>query len=445
MIIGDIRIWITSGTKGEIMFKNVWNVKPLKKKTKQSNAAFKPMKVKTIPIVKQKRKPLPKRPNKNLSYPQAKMMFGKSLAPFGNWDKDAHLNMFDCRPFDRTRHAVPEEYAEYPVYSYVEPRETTFRRVFADAERMLPEQFKGPSEDTYSELLTNALLERLDTGDVRPFEEICGTYEIPQERVPAKRAYTQMIHDYINEYLQTAYPEYIFHYNYEKPNEVDVEIYTKDKRTGKPVVKKLRNKKLGKYLDKEPKAPQAIRDLNKLYTTSKGVTIYITDYPVDVMSKSSGVKKLGKGSCETMPKEINVNDPYSATWIGNFDDISYRNAIAFFYLGDKNPKFDKPTARVMIRWGVYKGKVDIMMEKRIYPTNLSKFYLNFVKEIIQNKGYGKYKITTPYKYRGYGDVNITEMGTISNRHITYRPFSDPDWKIKQDKEKSIEDEINREK
>lgn len=393
--------------------KNYWNVKP-KWLLKQ-----KPIEVKTINVVKH-RKPLPRNPDKNLSYPKARTKFGTSLSPLGNWDKDKHINMFDCRPFNPLRHKVPEELKDHPVYSYAKPKKTTFAKVFADAERFLPKQFKGPSENEYSKILSNALLKRLHTGDVIPLKDVVGTYVIPPERVPSAKAHTKMLHDYINEYLMSVYPDRVFRFNYSNPAYVDVEIYTKDERTGKDIVKIVKNRKLGSYL---VNAPSQVKDLNTLYTTNKGVTIVITDYPVDVLRKATGV---GWKTCETFPEHITSK---TGSWTGPFSDVANRNALAFFYLGDREPGKDKPTARVMLRWGECEGKVDLTMEKRIYPTTLSDFYLNFVREILLNKGYGKHKIRTPYPYTGYADVLFTKAGSVTDKHITYDPITD--WEFKE--------------
>jgi len=406
------------------VFKNTYNVKPLRlnKKITLGSTNFKPpAKIKTIPIVPV-RTPLPRRPNKDLSYPQAKKLYGRALSPFGNWDGDKHINMFDCRPFDRTRHKVPEEFKDRPVTGYTRP--ATFKTVFADAEEQMPSLFKGQYEETYSKLLTDALLEREDIADVQEMADVVGTYEIPGNRVPAHRVHVKMLHDEIKAFLEQAYPEYVFHFKYDKPKYVDVDIYTNDKETGKPIVKKIKDQKLGKYLTRA-NAPEIIQQLNTLYETSKGVTIVITDYPIDVLRKATGHGRAFD-SCETLPENFSgtIEEARQKNWYGGFSDIANRNAIAWFFLEGKTPGIDKPTARVMIRWGLHGGKVDINMERTIYPKTLNKFYLNFVKEILLNKGYGKYKITTPYEHEGYGDIRS------GRGQLTYGPLTAPDatWK-----------------
>ena len=103
--------------------------------------------------------PIPKRPNKNLTYAQGRSMYGPALAPFGNWDKDQHLNIFDCRPFDKNRHKVPEEHKKRKIPSYINP-DVTWEHLWKEAERDMPQAFKRSQERKYSDLLANSLIQR---------------------------------------------------------------------------------------------------------------------------------------------------------------------------------------------------------------------------------------------------------------------------------------------
>jgi len=69
--------------------------KPSKKKPIKINF-FSPVKLNTLKSVK-------KVPLRNLTWPQASLRFPR-MNPFADKDRDGKLNMFDCRPFDVSRH-----------------------------------------------------------------------------------------------------------------------------------------------------------------------------------------------------------------------------------------------------------------------------------------------------------------------------------------------------
>lgn len=374
-----------------VKFSNTWKVKPM----------WKDSRIKPIPLTSQK--PIPRNPNKNLSYPQAKKLYS-GLSPFGNWDKDQVLNKFDCRPFDYRRHVVPEQHKDKHVQIYIKPG-STFGSVFSESEKRLPEHFTGikdsRNEVKYSKLLSNSLLERMEVGST-PFKGLVGIYKVD---VPPSIPHITMIHDFINrDYLTTAYPDYVFFFNIEQPNKVNVEIHKVDEE-GKPYVKYVEGVKLGGYLKD---APDIIQQLNKLYTTNKSVTFYITDNPVDLMMRSTGV---GWPSCETMPLEGKSGGSY---YKGCFSDIANKNAIAWIYLGkEKVPGKSKPSGRILLRWGLSpSGKPEIGMEPLVYPKLLSKIYLNALREILVSKGYGLHKMKTTKSYLGSTQYPTSE-GKIS--------------------------------
>ncbi len=180
--------------------KNMFNIKPIKIiKVKQMSSpinktksfSFTPPKMMNVSSIGTRKRAPPKKPNKNLTYPQARGYY--SLSPYGNWDKDKVLNINDCRPFDFSRHAVPEEHKKKKVqiYSKRGPEQPTFKSVFADAEKKLPQMFKGRDEEDCSNLLTDALLKREELGET-PFKDVVGVYTIEVQMDPAQ---TQLVHD----------------------------------------------------------------------------------------------------------------------------------------------------------------------------------------------------------------------------------------------------------
>jgi hypothetical protein len=71
----------------------------MKLKFKQSR---KPFKLKFFsPIKLNTKKSVRKIPLKNLTWPQASLRFPR-MNPFEDKDKDGKLNMFDCKPFEKT-------------------------------------------------------------------------------------------------------------------------------------------------------------------------------------------------------------------------------------------------------------------------------------------------------------------------------------------------------
>lgn len=371
--------------------------------------------------------PIPKRPNKDLTYAQGRNMYGTALAPFGNWDKDKHLNMFDCRPFDPTRHKVPEEHKKRKVPSYFNPNRT-WEQVWEDAERDLPHAFKRSQERKYSDYLANALMQRERTYKKveTPFKDLVGTYKL--DKVVLDRNQTVLAQQYVKDFLACVHPDKHFDFYPEEPSKVKVT----DLNTGEV----RENIKISRYFPK--KTPPHIRNLLTLLTPYAKLTIVISDYPVDVMKKSSVVTSTDKDpggwnlawdSCETLARsEMGLSD-YGYE-VGSFSDIKYGNAIAWFYLGNKTPGKDYPNGRVMLRWGTttgtWEGTPDIGIEYTPNSSNPGGFYgmsgrsarglIGELQQILREKGYDSHPVSTPYEYRGYSDVKG------GSGRLSYRPF-----------------------
>jgi len=154
--------------------------------------------------------------------------------------------------------------------------------------------------------------------------------------------------------------------------------------------------KLGRLLKN---APPEIKNLMTKFPTVKGdkATIVISDWPTDLLRKSSS-RKWASESCESL------GGMYGQ---GPFSDIKNNNAIAYIYIGDKNPVVDEPNGRYMLRWcDNEEGKPDVAVEPVMYPRGLKyrmEIY-NALNSILKDKGYGNYnKCITPYSYDGYSD------------------------------------------
>jgi len=57
---------------------------------------------------------------KKLSYKQANKKYG--LTPFGDIDGDAVLNIFDCRPYDPTKHSMLSDWEERRRFKQIQPQ-----------------------------------------------------------------------------------------------------------------------------------------------------------------------------------------------------------------------------------------------------------------------------------------------------------------------------------
>jgi len=410
------------------IIRDFWGTQSFRSKPKKKKAmytlGFKPtFQIGTAP----KFAPIPKRPNKDLTYAQGRSLYGPALAPFGNWDKDKHLNMFDCRPFDPTRHKVPEEHKKRKIPSYIKPNRT-WEQVWDEAEKDLPQAFKRSQERKYSDLLSNALMGRENTYKKdTPFKDVVGTYKL--DKVILDRSQTRLAQRYILDYLACVQPDKHFEFYLEEPSKVRVT----DMETGEV----RENIKVSRYFPKG--TPPHIQNLLTLLTPYAKLTIVISDYPMDIMKKSSIITSTDKdpggwnltwNSCETLGRSVMGMNEYGYE-VGSFSDIKYGNAIAWFYLGGKTPGKDYPNGRVMLRWGTttgdWEGEPDIGIEFKADSSNPGGFYgmsgrsarglIGELQKLLKAKGYFSHSITTPYEYQGYSDVKG------SSGRISYRPFS----------------------
>jgi len=462
--------------------KDFWGVKAKGK----SKGKGKFEKVKTIPVetttkfdfkLSNKRKPfLPKKPNKNMTFKQARDKF--RISPFGDWDKDKILNIYDCRPFDWRRHKVPEEHKDRPVRSWftekigpspfgtsgsVAPK---FSTIFSEAEEQMPEAFKDKYETEYSAKLTKALLKREEYPET-PFKDIVGVYEA-EAQVGFEQ--TQIAHQYLERYLGLEHPDKRFIFDVREPSKVDVmdlssrmqrkkdaPVLSKDENIAvsryisgnlpdapdwvKDYVKKhyisLRGKvkkgeRLGNYISKS--APKPIKDLLSLLNPYTKMKIVISDYPVDILRKSTHQDWT---SCERVnPLHSKGRGEYEE---GPFSDIAYSNAVAWFYFSPRQPEKDRPSGRVMLRWGTVDGtrtgKPDIGLEyvpeetktvgSRGWYGSISHLaarpVVGELQKILKSKGYYSHEIKTPYDFRGYSDV-MSGSGVINYElYPTFEP------------------------
>lgn len=380
---------------------------------------------------------IPKHPNKNLTYSQGRHLY--RISPYGNFDRDAHLNIFDCRPFDPSRHKVPMEHRTRKVDSYFKPNKT-WEDLWDDAEEDLPQAFKRGQEDRYSNYLKDALLEREKTYRKMntPFKDVVGVYKL--DKVLLDRNQTILAQQYLIQYFASVEPNNHFEFAYsEEPSKVRVT----DVNTGKVE----ENVRIANYFTKQ--TPPWIRNLLTLLSPYSKLTIVISDYPLDVMKKSSvitqtdeeGGWELAWESCETLGRSVMGKGDYGYE-VGSFGDISYGNAIAWFYLGNKEQGKDYPNGRVMLRWGTTTGKwegtPDIGIEFVAHYSDPAGFYgmsgrsarglIGELQNILLSKGYHSHQITTPYQYTGYSDVKggsgTLHYGPFAHQSTEVRPLRD---------------------
>ena len=389
--------------------------------------------------------PLPKNIDKDMTYTQARRQFGPSLSPFGDWDKDRRLNMFDCRPFNPLMHKVPEEHKERKVPSYFRPN-TTWGELWSEAERDIPYAFKGrqSAEQKYSNMLSKSLMVREDTlmrANDLPFKDVVGLYtskEYPSlSKVILDANQTKLAQYFLNKYLVCMYPDLYFEFNQEEP----VIVTVMKAKTGEIVDK---DAKVSKYIPKD--ASSHIKNLLTLMTPYTSVKLLITDYPLDVLKKSALVKEKEKSkqpgqfnsdsliytSCETIAREELGLNTYSYHE-GAFSDVEHGNAIVWIYLGKNKPGEDAPNGRVMLRWGTTTGqwedKKDIAIVYK-HEDSDPNFYgmsgrsaraiIGELQKILKSKGYLSHTITSPYRFRGYCDVR--RAGFSEGTRVTYEPF-----------------------
>ena len=414
--------------------KDFWKAKPtftLGSKKMQ----FKPMF--SIPNPKDNRRPLPRSPNKNLTFQQAQKQF--FINPFGDWDKDNRINMFDCRPFNPNLHKVPEEHADKPVFSLTGGK-TTFRDIFREAEEKVisvsgkehipvgTHLFKDEQhERDLSDKLAKALLKRMEKVNIEtsPFKDLVGTYTID---VPIGTEEIRFILDTIAEYLHWSNPGIHFAFDMDNPkmvttvehrvteailNEVSYKTYKKPfvklEKEEKDYVKNVaqqmafegkpsgKKKKLSKYLQS---APSYIQDLLSLLPPTEPFKVYITDYPVDMLCKSTS-QGWESGSCERLTYT-------HSHCMGAFSDIEHGNALAFLYKKDKVIGRDKPSGRVMLRWGLDRdGNIDVGLEASVYGFKGGEVEDDILfaiqEQILRPKGFMRGYIEAPYVHHGFSD------------------------------------------
>lgn len=458
--------------------KNPWKVRPIVKKDKKrkkvpknksmfinpfkSKKAIRPVKTKNYladqniafnPRPRQHHKPIPKKPNKNLSYPQARKKYGASITPFGNFDNDMHLNAFDCRPFDKTRHKVPEKYKKKKIFSFAWDKPKTFEESWQDVEKRFPDVFKGSGEERYSELYKRYLLKREQHQEEfeekygkNPLMDIVGTYNIEVENTPEN---TLLFLHYIQNYLQreNPYDEY----------EIDIENPTKIKRITrdpKKYIKKvagelyrthpsqLQRDELERVREEAERravqnpveettrlatllknAPKSVRDHMAHLSPNQNFKMVITDAPEELLAKSTGWG--GPGSCETLVS--------GGSELGCFSDVEWNNGIVWFYSERKTPGKDNPSGRILLRWGINErdGKPDIIIENCVYGyrgTNMEVALRYALQQWLKKRGYARGTTKAPYRYEGYSD-----LGTAQDGRIRSKAFS-KEWKIKPTKD-----------
>jgi uncharacterized protein (DUF2336 family) len=372
----------------------------------------KPVKFKSLIMYSPKKQRIPKKPNKNLTFKQAQQKY--FINPFGDWDKDKVPNWKDCRPFDRFRHVyVPSHLAKKKVQSYYKPG-GTFETHMKEAEARIPDYFgRGArDEEEYSHKMAEALQKRATGPATTPFRRLVGVHTL---NVPMDVGQTQMVHEYLRRYLVYRFPKRTFKFNLDQPSMV-MEIYKDDEgKTVKSV------KKLSKALGGD--APQEIRDLlSQLVPRHRKVRVLITDSPTDVIMQS------------TWPKNPKTNErPWTSCHTlgggcyeqGPFHDVALKNAIAYFYFGDKVPGIDTPSGRIALKWGeTMDGRVGVGLERDVYPFSKESETVGegtalrqALQDYIQKKGFFTETVRTPYSYRGYSD---TASGPGK---IVYRPYS----------------------
>lgn len=411
-----------------------WGIKPLKTK-KQNTNPFRPM---FMPI--QKKRPIPKNPDRSLSYPQARKKYGPALSPFGNWDRDNHINMFDCRPFNPLMHRVPEEYKKRKVKIYAKEGQT-WEDVWNRAEEFIPHAFKQRREDEYSEMMKNALFQRERTfeqvGEL-PFKDVVGIYKRGKVRLDVDQ--TRLVQHFILNFLKQVHPNKEFEFYDSNPSKVKVFDMETDKV--------YENRKISTYFPK--KTPPHVRNLLSLLSPYTKVTIVITDDPAEVARKSAVVTakdpyKLAYTSCETPARDLYDGDRTYPAHEGPYSDIGYGNAIAWFYLGH-DIKNKCPIGRVMLRWGTTTGRwgdtksigIEYYPGRDDTPYSMDEYWYNErrargfygsisaetaraligeLQDILKEKGHYSHQIRTPYAYGGFSDLHFT-----SNAHIHYQPF-----------------------
>lgn len=437
--------------------KNYWGITPLKVKP----TMFTPPKLKdkpqTFKPILRAKQGIPKRPNKSLTYPQAKRRYG--LSPFGDWDRDNRVNIYDCRPFNPRMHKVPSKHKDRVVTSFAGPP-VTWKKLWSEAEEQMEHAFLGSEEDKFSQYLEEALIEREETqGKVplNPIQDIVGEYNVGKVRLD--RNQTALAQSYIIGFLGQSRPNESFEfYDPERPTLVRVTNHiTGEVREGRSV---------GKYLTRrEEDTPPEVRNLLTLLTPYTNLLMVITDYPLDILKKATVVTCKGRRardmaedltwkSCETLGRaDLGETNPMFER--GPFSDVAYQNAICWFYLGNNRPGKDFPNARVMLRWGTATGgwsdtSTDIGIEYKASRDD-PKFYgmsgrsarglIGELQKVLRAKGFNSKIVTTPFYYKGYSDT-LREGSKDTGIKIEYEPYPiqkpEPALPLKEIKKEFVE-------
>lgn len=379
---------------------------------------------------------LPTKPSKNLTYPQARKKYGTLLSPFGDWDKDYRVNMYDCRPFNPFMHKVPADKKDRKVMSYAKP-DATWNDVWNFVEREIPHAYLKDEEDYYSRLMESALLSREATYErvkELPFKDIVGIYRRGKVQLDVDQ--TELVQHYILAFLKEIHPHKAFQFLPDDPSKINCQDY----ETGKLE----EGQKVTRYFPKDTKP--WIRNLLTLLSPYTNITIVITDFPGEVARKSSVVTqrdedeeytypeyRLAYTSCETPARHLYDGQRTYDAHTGPYSDIMFGNAIAWFYLGD-SIEGKTPIGRVMLRWGTTDGTwngqkgvgIEFYPEDKFVPVEMKRvwsdspnkprgFYgsispgtaralIGEVQDILKEKGLYSKKVKTPYKYEGFSDL-----------------------------------------
>ena len=238
-------------------------------------------------------------------------------------------------------------------------------------------------------------------------------------------------------------------------------------QTAREMASKGREKtqKISKVLGND--APEDYKDLLKhLGSAAQTVTFWITDDPSRVMTKSTVTNEQGEKASPNAFYDALQNESDSSKYLswtscervygpyshGVWHDIELHNAIVYIYLGGRTPKKDRPSGRIMLRWGKNDdtGEFDVGVEAVAYPWGKSDSKnpdkskndsLRFaVQEILQEKGYFLTHVTTPYRYAGYSDVEHAEdvrIGYYPYDKPVFKPHNIRQYKINLSKQESI--------